>query len=285
MNASKARDFFSAFYEGELSDGLREAFERALATDAALKLEYDEFCTTMQLLSEPEGDIEVPSDLHEKIMARLDHQAWESKQTIKTSLWSRWGLAMVGGMAAVAIVAGVLSINNPRIDSTSGAGIGSVSIPKPIVEKVDAAFVDGSVVVRISAKSGSTYSVRKLADNDLLADLKVGSSTLTRAIVNEDLNAQAFKVIDAKGDEKLLIVLPGTTQGSNLKGEGTVMDLSLAMADAFRTPLVIRASDVSKSVQWDFKSDSTLSERSSMLESQGLNLSLIGDRISLLSSF
>ncbi|MFM9874290.1 MAG: anti-sigma factor family protein [Fimbriimonadaceae bacterium] len=284
MNASKVRDLFSAYYEGDLSSGLREAFDRALATDSALKVEYDEFCSAMKLLAEPESDIEVPFDLHEKIMARLDLQEWEVKQTTKASFWGRWRLAMVGGLATVAIVAGVLSVNS-RGNEVSNAGFVPGASTQVVVEKVDAAFVDGSVVVQITAKSGSAYSVRKVSDNSLLADLKVGKGLLSQSIVNEDRVAQAFSVVDAKGEEKLFIVLPGTAQGTNLKGEGTVLDLSLSMADAFRTPLVVRANDRSKSVHWDFKVGSSMSERSTMLESQGLNLSLIGDRISLLSSF
>ncbi len=286
MNASKARDFFSAYYEGELTNGLKEAFERVLVSDAALKLEYDEFCSTMKILEEPDVDIEVPFDLHEKIMARLDHQSWETKQNEKVSFWGRWRLATVGGIAAVAIVAGALSLNQPSNESTSGAGmIPGMNSTKPVAEKVGATFVNGSLMVQITAKAGSKYSIVKVSDNSVLAELHVRGKTLTQEIINENSAAQAFTVMSGDGEEKMLIVLPGTSQGTQLKGDGTVMELSVAMADAFRTPMIVRAQDREKIIHWDFKADSDMSEQSAMLKDQGLNLSLMEDRISLLSSF
>jgi hypothetical protein len=286
MNASKARDFFSAYYEGELTHGLAESFERALVNDAALKFEYEEFCSTMKMLEEPDVEIEVPFDLHDKIMARLDHQAWEAKQTQKAGLFGRWRLAMVGGLAAVAILAGVSSLNKPNNGSMSTSNFVPVNgTANQVTEEVKATFVDGALSIQIKAKSGSKYSIRKISDDTVLADLVVRDKMLSQVIINDNAQGQAFTVLNSKGEEKMLIVLPGTTQGTMLKGEGSVMDLSVAMADAFRTPMIVRAQDREKSVTWDFKADSDMSERSTMLKDQGLNLSLMEGRISLLSSF
>jgi len=286
MNASKARDFFSAYYEGELTNGLKEAFERALINDVSLKMEYDEFCSTMKILAEPCDEIVVPHDLHDKIMARLDHQAWETKQNQKPSLWGRSRLALFGGVAAVALVAGVLSINQAGSDKNSTAGLfPPMTSQKPVEEKVSARFENGSLMVQISASSGSKFVIQKISDSSVLADLVVRDKAISQEIINENGEAQAFSVLNEKGDEKLLIVLPGTNQGANLKGQGTVMELSMAMADAFRTPMIIRSQDREKSVQWDFKADADVPEQSAMLKDQGLNLSVMEDRILLLSSF
>ena len=43
MTAEQARELFSAAFDGELDDGEREAFERALRDDAALAQEYAAF--------------------------------------------------------------------------------------------------------------------------------------------------------------------------------------------------------------------------------------------------
>lgn len=285
MNASKARDFFSAYYEGELSGGIKEAFERSLASDASLKQEYDDFCGTMKILEEPEVDVEVPFDLHDKIMARLDHQAWEAKQNTSVSLFSRFRLAFVGGLVAVALVAGVMSLTNRNSGENSMGGIGGGSMTKPVVELVDITSIDNAIEIQISGKEGANYTLKHVVDNAELGQLTIKGEKISRPVVNEDNTAQAFAVFDKTGNEKLLIVLPGKLQGKELKGEGSVMDLALAMADVFRTPMVVRANDRERQVNWDFKPTDDSKMLASQLKDWQLNLTIRDDGISILSSF
>ena len=71
MNQSKARDFYSAYYEGTLDFGLTQAFERALTTEAEVKAEYEQFVRVMEDLKVCKPLVEPPEDLHLKIRERV----------------------------------------------------------------------------------------------------------------------------------------------------------------------------------------------------------------------
>src|SRR5947209_1700267 len=105
MNLAKARDYFSAYYEGSLERGLKQAFETRLAEDAQLQAEFAAFEKTMKGL-EAFGAVEIepPADLHERITARLDHAIWEQKRT--ASRFTGLGWWKMGFMGA-AVAAGL----------------------------------------------------------------------------------------------------------------------------------------------------------------------------------
>ncbi len=81
MTLAKAKDYFSAYHEGSLDRGLKQAFETRLREDTQLQAEYRAFERTMKEL-EAFGCVEVepPSDLHDKIAARLDKAIWDQKR-------------------------------------------------------------------------------------------------------------------------------------------------------------------------------------------------------------
>src|SRR5688500_10784952 len=99
MNASKAREFFSSYFEGTLDAGLRQAFERRLHTDAEIQAEYRAFERTMgQLSTLKDLEVEVPFDLHERISARVDLHIFEAKRA-KGSPWiAMWKPLLIGGL-------------------------------------------------------------------------------------------------------------------------------------------------------------------------------------------
>ena len=81
MNIEKAREFYSAYHEGSLDKGLKQAFERQLETDAQVAAEFRLFKQAMEELSQLESEaIEVPSDLHDRISARLDLHILEQRR-------------------------------------------------------------------------------------------------------------------------------------------------------------------------------------------------------------
>ena len=52
MNHDKAREFFSAYYEGTLESGLRQQLEARFRADAHLKADYAAFVETIEALGE-----------------------------------------------------------------------------------------------------------------------------------------------------------------------------------------------------------------------------------------
>src|SRR5579862_7354737 len=124
MTHEKARDFFSAYHEGNLEPGILVSFEQKLNGDAALRAEYDRFATTLDQLSAlRDTQIEPPVDLNERIAARLDRHVWEQKQVAPKAWFVRLRLVAFSGVAAVLLVGAAISIKNRDNSSGSGAGV------------------------------------------------------------------------------------------------------------------------------------------------------------------
>jgi len=282
MNINKARDFFSAYYEGELGGGIKEAFERSLTTDLALKSEYDEFVDLMKMLEEPMEEVPAPLDLHEKIMTRLDHDSWQVKQTAKPGFFGNWKLAFVGALALVAIVAGGMSIMN-RGSSNGSNTAEFFPTPATVTETVDVTAVDGKLLLDVEANSGSKYQIRAYGSTDVIEEVTVKGTKFETEINTNSPTTVALEVISAKGDRKLLMVHPGTHGESVLTGEGSIIDCAKAIASTFRTPILIRVSDPEQKISWSFEKTDDHNVRSTKLATSKLSLSLREDGVSILT--
>jgi hypothetical protein len=286
MNAAKAREFFSAYYEGELTNGLKESFERSLVQDPALKAEYEEFCHVMSMLAEPMPDVEVPSDLHETIMQRLDHHAWQEKENQKVGLFGNWRLALFGGLGALAIIAGMMSLSSPKGQGNAMAGLTPSVTKKVMVESVDVKAEGEQILLDMKGKVGATYQVKRISDQSVLAEVKLGSTGADqRPLANDSTEADAFVVVDGDGKEVLTIVVPGTQAKASTEFKGSVLDLAKLMADVYRTPILVRAADISREVELKVDESREFSNRTEDLKSINLDLSLRQDGISILNSF
>ena len=72
MSSEQARDLFSEAFEGDLDEARRKAFEEALAADAELKAEYDDFVDTFRLVGRmAEAEDVRPPDLLHGVQERL----------------------------------------------------------------------------------------------------------------------------------------------------------------------------------------------------------------------
>ncbi len=71
MTPEQARDLFSEAFEGELDEERKQAFEAALAGDAELKHEYDEFVETFRIVGAMGADEEPAPDLLAGVQDRL----------------------------------------------------------------------------------------------------------------------------------------------------------------------------------------------------------------------
>src|SRR5437016_300995 len=130
MNLAKAKDYFSAYYEGSLDRGLQQSFEARLKEDAQLQAEYRAFERTMQDLGAMgKIEIEPPEDLHDKIAARLDYALWEQKRQKAPLMGLSWWKGLVMGLAVAAgIVTAFIGVHSYRAD-TAGTGIPFMNVP------------------------------------------------------------------------------------------------------------------------------------------------------------
>lgn len=71
MDSEQARDLFSEAFEGDLDDERQRAFQAALASDAELQAEYDDFVETFQIVGRMAEDVPEPPDLLHGVQERL----------------------------------------------------------------------------------------------------------------------------------------------------------------------------------------------------------------------
>lgn len=255
MNAEKAREFFSAYYEGTLDGGLKQAFERALAADARIGAEYEAFkrtCAQLELLKTPVPA--PPYDLHDRIMAKLDLHLLNEKKKPALGFGLRLRNALTLGVAAVAIFGAVASLNNTGVINVASLfGGGS---PKP-ADVFTVGVRDGRLGLVYRTAERRTLTFRIASTGEVLKRVQIDGSdapsgkTLNSPLANSSEEAVLIQV-DIQGEKNpLLIAVPGSRRTEPSSGSGTVGDLALALADCYGKPVVV-ASRSNDAVAWDF---------------------------------
>lgn len=279
MNANKAREYFSAYYENELSQGLRQQFESALASDPKLQDEFAQFVQAVSLMTEmKDEEIEVPSDLSEIIARKVDKHVYDLRETAKPGIFGQFRLAMLGGIAVVAILATFFAIN-----SQSAGKIGQANLIPSAQSSADLKY-DGSTI-RLVVTAGEKMSV-KVTNAETKA--LVNETTLDHRNLNSPLtNQQAAPVvldIDFSNNvQELTVVLPGTAETKVLQGSGTALDFAKAVAQTFRTPVLVRLKDRDAKMDWSFDSGEGINQLPALLKDQPQTLTIRDDRFLVLN--
>ncbi|MCU0316904.1 MAG: hypothetical protein MUC92_09955 [Fimbriimonadaceae bacterium] len=276
MNLNKARDFYSAYYEGTLEPGLKQALEAARQADPEIEQDYRQFeMLVSELPNLAVEPIEVPADLHDKISAKLDHHLWTLEQQ-KPKRWSwNWKVALVGGVACLAIVSAIFAIR-PAEGTASEAGI---SLP---VGATTAKFeiVDGSLGLIVNNSSPITVTITNTADGQISAQRPLAPGRLFIPLRNESDTAEVLSIsFSEKEIEPLLIVLPGKATGNVRSGEGTLLDCAKAVAQTFRTPITIRNRNTNEVVRWEFSQEDTTDNLVQALVKNNINATMLDSRI------
>jgi anti-sigma factor RsiW len=105
MTSQEARDLFSAAYDSELEPETQQAFDAALAHDAALASEYAEFRTLLKAAAE---DVEVSATpdllpgVQHRLRARSHGRFYRDRFSERAGLGARSPLLVAGVMMLVA---------------------------------------------------------------------------------------------------------------------------------------------------------------------------------------
>lgn len=257
MTNEKAKEFFSAYYEGSLDSGLCISFEQKLKADSHLKQDYDAFVHAMEDLDILKFEqITIPEDLHEKISARLDRHIYEQKRK-PTPVWGTWvrGFAFAG-IGAIAIMAAIMTLghgggNGP---SQSSIGVSPDQPPKYTVgpDGVTVQFKPSSVKALIVTNSQGKEMSRSTTGNPTL-------------LSNPLPNAAVFGVQIAGERDVTYIAIPGKMRSSLNKGDGTLVEFAKAASDYFRLPVSLENHQPTEHVSWMFTSVDTVAETSKSL--------------------
>lgn len=248
MNLEKAKEFFSAYYEGSLEAGLRESFERRLKTDAVLRGEYEAFERTMLEL---EGlkflTVPVPEDLNERIAQRLDKHIHDQKR-VSSAGWTGWirNLAFAG-LAAAAVFGAILTISRGGGDASQASVVTASGSPQ-----LQAKASDRDVLLTYNVKGSETVTVRN-SDGIELTKVSLKDQTWENTLTNPLASSALFHVEIAGTGEHVQLVLPGTARETAKTGDGTLIDFAKALSGFYRLPVMVRAKDTARSVRWDFR--------------------------------
>lgn len=261
MNAEKARELFSDHREGTLNENLRESFEAALRADSSLSREYSQFC---ELIGELEGSkskiVEVPFDLHEKIMASVDKSLFEERRKAKTGWLSGWRLTFVGAAAILVVIGTVSSINNAGAGTATSDFVSVDGSPG-----LTLGLKDGMLYVRHGSAEGASVLVKDDATGTLVKRFDLNGNRLDSPLSNDGQRAVLLRVESSIGEAGTMIVvaLPGKSGFNNLRGSGSVRDLAKAVANTYREPVQVGAKDPDARVGWSLDtSDATRSKAS-----------------------
>lgn len=259
MTHEKARDFFSAFHEGNLEPGLRLSFEQKLSTDSVLRAEYDRFAATLnQLSSMRETQIEIPFDLNERIGARLDRHVWEQKQIAPKAWLGRLRFVAFGGVAAVLLVGAAISIKNRDAAADDGpivAGPWSYAPSGAGSEQLSVVVKKDRLTVEYAPQSRKTVVFRMEPSTKPFAEVSVDkTSQMTRPLenANPETDLVSIEVMDAPKVEPVLVAIPGARSEKVKAGSGTLEEFAKALAAKYRVPVVLNGlKDPLAQVTWD----------------------------------
>jgi len=257
MNQEKAREFFSAYYEGTLDGALRQAFEQRLNADATLQADYAAFVETInELTSMRHEEIEIPIYLSDRIATRLEEVQEQSRPRVP--VWTNWirGLAF-SGLAAAAIVGAVINLQS------QGGDIGEANlVGAPAAAPMLKFAGEGSSVKLAFAPTGKATVVISsgITGNEIKRYELDGTSTsgvraLDAPLTNDHAQTALFSV-RVNDEAPILVAVPGTGRPSTASGEGSVTDLAVAIASQQRVPVIVKVADTTKRANWNLEGTS-----------------------------
>lgn len=262
MNAIKAKEFFSAYYEGALDGGLKQSFERRLATDAQLQAEYRAFEQAMAELDAFRA-IEVipPADLNERIQARLDKHVHEQKRSAQPSFFALWRPLALAGVGALAIFGAVQSLTN------QGEGpLTSGMLVKPELIPLRIESIDGVPTLFFRPSDKRTLIVRDVTDGTERERVEVDGRLLRSELRNSGESASLVSIDVGDGASPMMVAIPGLHPVPHPTGQGTIKEFVLALADHYRTPVTLRTVNPERTVVWTFDSTDAMADAGKALK-------------------
>lgn len=243
MNGNRAREHFSAVYEGSLDAHQLKQFEAELAKNPALQREWDQFVSSIEDLESLRAEtVPVPDDLNERIMMRLDRSIWETKNAPATRSWlgTWWRSLAMGGAAATILIATFLSLNKRSNDFSAGLSLKdeplSVRAKGKDVEIVSMPSADTNLIVRDAQSS------------EILATVPVHKPRTLSPLHSSDAEGRIVSINLGGSDRTILVALPAAKPSTGTSG--TVAELAIAVATARGQSVVVEAVDLSAKVTW-----------------------------------
>lgn len=275
MNLERAREFYSAYYEGALDDGLRQAFQRALAKDPKVADEYAQFVRIMGDLKQIRTDVSVPSDLHARIQGRIleDEQATANKESSTMRLMALRPF-VYGAAATVAIIAAVVSLTGRSSGNKATADLLPVTDVSPtIVAKEDAVYLS------FGTTGKNRVTVSDPSASKTVAQFELDNQRIESPLRNIGPVARAVRVSFSKDFAPLTVFVPGKSQSLEKTGTGGLESFLIAVCQQYGNPVVVAVSDPGTQLTWTLDGVDPIEASSEELAAWGLKAELRKDGI------
>jgi hypothetical protein len=247
MNHEKAREYFSAYFEGELENSLKHTFEIQLRNDPVLQADYAAFATTMTEISlMKDEEIEIPIFLSDRIATRIEQE--QAKRRTIFPEWTKWvkGLGLAG-LSAAAIVGALLSFR-----SNSGPSLAGIFAP-PSAEGLDMSFrAEGrKLYLAFRPSETRTVTISSPISNREVQRFTADANALDRELANPFEGPSILQVtVEKDSAGPTVVVLPGSRTKPAGPGEGTLKDLVGVLASSFREPVIVKNAKLDSHVAW-----------------------------------
>lgn len=254
MNNDKAQDFFSAYREGTLDSGLRQQFEQKLVQDAGLSSAFAAFNRTMDKLDALKlEEVAIPSDLNDRVRARVDLAVHQQKRGAPSPIFLLWRNLALAGVAAALVIVSLTSLGrHGQANGPSTSAVGSFTGTGEQVTFKQLADVRG-VQMEFTPSTEKTLIVRDGIDGrELKRDILDGRNIVARPLVNDQPLAALMSVVVEGDARETLVALPGTRATKQSSGQGQIKDLAVALASYYRQPVIVDVSDPTASATWSF---------------------------------
>lgn len=241
MNRQKAREYFSAYLEGELDRGLAETFERAMRRDTELAGEYAAFAKLREDFERLRAQAaEPPSDLHERISRRLDRSIFDATPARSIGrLWQSlaWGLGVT-----ILLVGAIAAFDSSGPTYSAGfSGFGSPQEPHITVTGSEA-------ILNYAPREPAELSIRRGRDGVAIQRFRLAGRPLRSPLVNRSERAVVAYIESADGS--MTVAIPGTSPSSRAVGKGNLEELLTALADYYRAPAATLEKDFDQVYSW-----------------------------------
>jgi hypothetical protein len=252
MNAEKAREYFSAYYEDALEAGMRQTFEQRLRGDKSLQAEYRAFQYSMEELEALKfEEIPLPLYLNDRIQAKLEES--NAPQKNKRGVLFYLPRFVMASAAAVAIAFAAKAILRPVQSTTVQSSIiGGADSPSPAWPP-ETLFIgtQGSITqLHYSSATDHVLRIRDENGNELKQYSLPGGEVLKTDLQNQNPAASIFQIQVSDDGPDEYVAVPGRSNSVSGDQRGTVMDFIKALAERYREPIIFDGINGSEPLAW-----------------------------------
>jgi hypothetical protein len=269
MNAKRAKELFSEYREGTLSEALKQTLEREFAAQPHLKAEYEEFCfsvDSLELLKERK--VETPDELFGIVQDRLNNIDQSARSVARPGVFGSWQKLVIGGACAAAVF-GIWFVSggdNSLAGIWGGKSPIGVSSSNPQLE-----FVNGEL--RLVTESAQTLEFKvSSGETGEVFDSVVSSNTkLDRAVRNPRPEPLHYKIAFEGGPADIEVVVPGTSRQASAEGTGALIDFVKVASVVLGAPIQIDLINQDRQVSWSIPETDVENGIIEFLQSEGIS--------------